>query len=222
MQKMNLKLAEQLLFSTFRDVPFHSLYFYYNKRPSTLKYGGSCSDKVLHALDLFKQNGFDVHLHSSYINDVECHKLLRLVVDEDVYFADVGNAWPAVKLFPIDREISYVRYGILFYTRISKGRVNVFQQRGSEPADLVSIPIESKDEDVLAEDIKCRFDKTYPFDWNIRFAQIVDDKFLFLRETDLYTYTSEGIEIESGITLEKLPECLEKRFNFDINSCVTQ
>jgi hypothetical protein len=217
---MSLQTAEQLLFSTFRDVPFHSLYFYYNKRPTTFRCGGSCSDKVLHAFDLFNQNGFDVHLHSSYIREVECHKMLRLVIDDLVYFADVGNAWPAVKLFPADREISYSSYGILFYTKLSEGRVNVFQQRDGESEESVSIPIQSKAEDIIAKDIECRFEKSYPFDWDIRFAQIIDDKFLFLRETDLYTYTASGIEIESGITAEKLPEYLKDRFNFDLDYCV--
>jgi len=220
--KMNIESAERLLFLTFRDVPFHSLYFYYNKRPSSLNYGGSCSDKVLHAFDVFKQNGFDVHLHTSYINDVECHKLLRLVIDDLDYFADVGNAWPAVKLFPANREISYVSNGILFYSKIRDGRVNVFQQRNGEPVDSISIPVQAKDEDAIANDINCRFDKSYPFNWNIRFAQIVDNNFLFLRNTDLYTYTSDGTEIESGITVEKLPECLKDRFDFDIESCLKE
>lgn len=214
---MNINKAEQLLFSTFTDVPFHSLYFHYNKRPGSLDNGGTCSDKVLHAFELFKRNGFDVHLHSSFIDDVECHKMLRLEIEGLSYFADVGNAWPAVKLFPADEEIRYVSCGILFYTKLSGERIDIYQDIDGEIVNTVSIPRKSKSEREIEDDIKNRFSGTFPFSGHIFFAQIVGDKFLFLRDAQLYIYSDCDSQIVSGITPEKIPDCLKSNFNFSVD-----
>ncbi len=219
---MSIKQAEKLLYSTFSDVPFHSLYFHFDRRPQALDYGGTCSDKVLHAYELFKNNRFDVHLHSSFIDDVECHRLLRLEIDGSSYFADVGNAWPAVKLFPAEQEISYISNGIQFFTKLNGERVDIFQDRDGEIVKSVSIPIHSKSEEEIEDDINSRFNKTFPFTGRLLFAQVVGDRFLFLRDEDLYIYSALGNEIESGITTEKLAECLKSRFNFSIDSFLAE
>jgi hypothetical protein len=79
------------------------------------------------------------------------------------------------------------------------------------------VPFQSKPEADIYADIDARFQDTYPFTGRIRFAQIINDKFLFLRDTDLYTYSDEGITIQHGLSTETIAWTLRKFFGFDVN-----
>ena len=155
-------------------------------------------------------------LHSSFINDKECHRLLRLEIEDDIYFADVGNAWPAIKLFPLNREIAFTSYGIEYFTKIGDDQLAIFQRRGGELFESTVIPFQSKSEADIVADIDMRFQETYPFTGRIRFAQIINNQFLFLRDSDLFICSDEGVSIEPGLMLDSIGQTLQDYFQFDI------
>ena len=222
---MSVHQVENMILRSFQNEPFHSLYFYFNIRPiDGSSNGGTCSDKVLSVKEMLMSQGIKCYLHSSIINNLETHRLLRILINNKVYFADVGNAWPSIFLFPADREIKYTVFGITFYSKITSRYLEIHQIRNGENKLSVSIPFESKSEADIMKDINTRYnsDKKYPFSGKIRFAQIIGDSFYFLRDTTLHIYSSkEYTKKEISLeTNEDLKKNLKHYFDFDISDKV--
>ncbi|NQY54719.1 MAG: hypothetical protein HRT42_14245, partial [Campylobacteraceae bacterium] len=101
---MKKEYVEKIILDSFKQEPFHNLYFKYNILPTSFKFGGTCSDKALSVYTILKENNIEVTLHSSFINNIESHRLLKVYIEGKYYFADVGNAWPSVRMFPVDKN----------------------------------------------------------------------------------------------------------------------
>jgi hypothetical protein len=207
---------EALLLKHYKKEPFHNLYLFYGKKPIPNKYGGTCSDKTLSFIDEARSLGFKVNLHSGYIDGKEVHRLARVQIGKRTYFADIGNGWPAIKLYPEDEEVLYSCFGMTFHTKISMNKISVFHTRnGREHLQLV-IDTRPRCEKEIIKDINKRFTSgiNYPFSNSIRFSLIVNNKFLFLRGECLEIYSSDDYMTLDGIKKDNLPSIIMDKFKF--------
>ena len=213
--------VEALMLRHFREEPFHNLFMIYERQEKAVP-GGTCSDKTLSFVEDCRQAGFEVALHSGFIKGEEIHRLARLRIDGRDFFADVGNGWPSLHLYPADREVSYHCFGIGFRTEIRDGRVSVFYEKGGDEALQLEIDVRGRPESEIMEDIKNRFNSgiVYPFSDRIRFSRVVGDRFLFLRSDRLEIYSDNGFEVVEGIEEARVPAILKQYFGCEVGSLV--
>lgn len=214
-----VRAVERLVFAHFRTMPFHNLHLLYGAQARTaVPEGGTCSEKTLSFLAACRRAGFDAALHSGFIGGREIHRLARIRIGDRLFFADVGNGWPAVKLYPADREISHRRFGMGFRTEVANGRVRVFHERRGGESLQLEIDAAGKPEPEIVEDIgqRLRPGAVYPFTGKLRFAMIVGDRFLFLRGDRLEIYGDDGFESVEGIDAARMPEALRRYFGYDV------
>ncbi len=205
---------EALMLEKFRTEPFHNLHLLYSPNVQESLPGGTCSDKTLSFRDAALRAGFDVALHSGYIGGREIHRLVRATIDGRRYFADVGNGWPALKLYPADRETRFSCYGMTFRTSLKNGRVSVFHRKRGRESLQLEIEVDGKPEHEILADIKQRFSSgiVYPFSNSVRFSLVVGQRFLFLRGDRLEIYSEHGFEVIEGIGEKDLPEVVRTYF----------
>ncbi|MDH2433072.1 hypothetical protein QCD60_10875 [Pokkaliibacter sp. MBI-7] len=189
-----LNTVHQLMLEEFSTVPFHNLFYLGISAPdllvNPLSSGGTCSDKVLAFRDRLKTQSIAARLHSAFINGVNCHRVLVLDLAGERYFADVGNAWPSVRLFPAAGDAVYSAYGIEFSSRRRGEWLEIYQRKEGRQSLSLRIPLTLSDEHLVLQKIKHRFDGAteYPFMDGIRFAQVLGDAFVFLKKDRLRIY----------------------------------
>lgn len=218
-----VRAVEALMLGKFQTEPFHNLRLLYGEKLSATVPGGTCSDKTLSFLSAAKRAGFEVYLHSALIDREEKHRLARVHIDGRVFFADVGDGWPALKLYPADREVALRCFGIGFRTELVGSRLSVFcERRGRETLQL-EIEVHGKPEDDIRADIERRFTSgiTYPFSSSLRFSLVVGDRFLFLRGERLEIYGEASFEEVTGLDLADVPAVLRQHFGFDVGPSLT-
>lgn len=68
------------------------------------------------------------------------------------------------------------------------------------------------------DDIRNRFSRGihYPFNGKIRFSQIVNGRFLFLKDDRLRIYTDSDYKEITGIKLEEISTIIRDYFDFDL------
>lgn len=213
-----LRGVEALMLEAFQKEPFHNLRLLYGDNVSKLLPGGTCSDKTLSFCDLARQRGFDVSLHSGYIDGEEKHRLARVNVNGRAYFADVGNGWPALKLYPADREVSFRCFGIGFRTEVAGTRLSVFCERHGRESLQLEVDIQAKSEHTILAAIESRFTSgiVYPFSNNLRFSLVVQNQFLFLRGERLEIYSDDVFDEVNGIGRDDLRRVLFEYFGYDL------
>jgi arylamine N-acetyltransferase len=216
----DLELAESIILEAFMTEPFHTLAFLYDVSPQEENFGGTCSDKVLSVMKKLKREGFKVYIHSSFIGNIECHRLLRLIIGEQEYFADVGNGWPSIKLFPASKNMEYSCYGIYFESIVYNEYVEIYQTRVGIKKHTLTIPLKSKPETAIMKDISNRFNNLYPFTGKLRFAQIINDRFLFLRDSELHIYSESGKQTKIVNCIDNLNQILNVEFGFNLNDFI--
>ena len=218
---MKKEYVEKIILDSFKQEPFHNLYFKYNILPTSFKFGGTCSDKVLSVYTILKENNIEVTLHSSFINNIESHRLLKVYIEGKYYFADVGNAWPSVRMFPVDKNYEYTSYGIKFRSLVFDDYMEIYQFKNDKETLSLQIPFKCKSEVEIKEDMKNRFSKNidYPFLNKIRFAQLFEDKFYFLRDDILHIYTNNEkySKTINNLNEDNLSSILKKFFNFNLD-----
>lgn len=215
-----IKGAEELILKHFCNEPFHNLNLLYRPKTFSNIPGGTCSDKTLNFITDSKNAGFNTALHTGFINGQEIHRLVRINMDNRIFFADVGNGWPALQLIPADTEIEYSCFGMSFRTEILSNRIRVFhEKRGKEVLQLEIDPIPRPEKHILA-DINARYSSgiIYPFSNSIRFSLVVKDTFLFLRGSQLEIYGKHGFEALDGIENTAIPSIIRKYFGFDVSA----
>lgn len=218
---MTILAAEALMLEKFRSEPFHNLRLLYGEQMAAVP-GGTCSDKTLNFLRAARRAGFEVALHSAHIDGEEKHRLARVHIDGRPFFADVGNGWPALRLYPSDREVAFRCFGIGFRTEVTNGRVSVFcERRGRETLQL-EVEVRGRPEHEILEAIERRFTSgvTYPFSNHLRFSQIVGHRFLFLRGNQLEIHAEEVFQ-EVAVDEADLRRVLREYFRQDLPSSVT-
>ncbi|MBB5211890.1 hypothetical protein [Microbulbifer hydrolyticus] len=219
---VSIVAIEQWVLEEFRATPFHNLFYLGLCRPSYALGGGTCSDKVMAVQARLRSAGVNARLHTARINNQLCHRVLALALEDGVYFADVGNGWPSIRLFPADREICYAAYGIVFQTRLREGYLDVYQiKQGCERLSL-SIPLKLERESTVKSAIARRFNGeiTYPFSTGLRYAQVVGDEFLFLKGNELRIF-SQGTAVQSIHLASPASQlsALHAYFGLDLAAC---
>ena len=220
---MTVQLAQQILLEKFKQEPFHNFYLLNDVLPTTGLYGGTCSDKTLSYLDAVKTAGLDAYLHSARIGGKEIHRLVRLEIDNQRYFADIGNGWPSIHLFPAYTPIEYECYGMAYRTKIVDGVITVYHRKHGVEKQQMEIDITEKSDAEIRQRIANRFSSniTYPFSNQLRFSMIVGQRFLFIRDTQLEIYSSNGYEEVPSVTKSDIKTVIMKYFRYDISPVET-
>lgn len=221
---MTVHLAQQILLAKFKQEPFHNLYLLNNVHPATMAYGGTCSDKALSYLDATKAVGLDAYLHSARIGGQDIHRLVRLEINNQRYFADIGNGWPSIQLIPAATPILYECYGMRFRTTIENGVITVYHRKRNAEKKQMEIDIAAKSETEIYHSIENRFsaDIIYPFSSQLRFSMVVGKRFLFIRDTQLEIYSNSGYEEVLNISMSNLRDVIEGYFGYDIKPIESQ
>lgn len=213
-----VQAVEALMLEHFQTEPFHNLHLIYGPRLESGVPGGTCSDKTLSFVAAGLRAGFDVSLHTAFIGGQEIHRLARVRVGDKLFFADVGNGWPSLKLYPADRAVSFRCFGMGFRTEVADGRVSVFHEKRGRESLQLEIDVCGKSESEIRADIEGRFSSgvVYPFSSGLRFSLVVGSRFLFLRGDRLEIYDDAGFECLEGIDDAGVPEVLHDHFGYDV------
>ncbi|MEQ9499107.1 MAG: hypothetical protein RIT81_19655 [Deltaproteobacteria bacterium] len=210
----SVQAVETLMLEHFRTEPFHNLHLIYGRRLASTIPGGTCSDKTLSFMAAGRRAGHNVTLHSAFIGGREIHRLARVQLGERQFFADVGNGWPALRLYPADREISFRCFGMGFRTEIENGRIAVFHERRGTESLQLEIQVRGRPESEIRGEIERRFHPgaVYPFSNSLRFSLVVGSRFLFLRGDRLEIYDDGQFECVEGIDETHVPKVLRNDF----------
>jgi arylamine N-acetyltransferase len=214
----SVRAVEALMLEHFQTEPFHNLHLIYGPRLGAVVPGGTCSDKTLSFVAACHKAGFDASLHTAFIGGQEIHRLARIRLGDELFFADVGNGWPSLKLYPADHAISFCCFGMGFRTEVAGGRVCVFHEKRGRESLQLEIDVRGKPEPEIRADIERRFDSgiVYPFSSSLRFSLVVGSRFLFLRGDRLEIYDDGGYECLEGIDVAEVPEVLHDHFGYDV------
>jgi len=216
---ITLENIEVLLLKEFETVPFHNLFMLNNisKAPSAL--GGTCSDKVLHFKKILADNGINSKLHSAFINGVECHRMLTTEIDNKIFFIDVGSGWASTKLFPAFAPIEYSVYGMTFKTEIFSDKIILFHKTVSVFKPMVTIPLKTKNEELILNEINNRFVDTsiYPFQNSLRFSKVKEESFYFVKGDTLRIYNNKN-HTEKKLSSKEIFKTIQDIFNFDLTN----
>ena len=161
----------------------------------------------------------NAQLHSAFIGGQEIHRLVRLDFGGRVFFADVGNGWPALNLFPAYEGVSFECFGMTYRSVVTENWVRIFHQRQGKESLQMEINVTPKSEAEIQEQINSRYTSgiEYPFSTSLRFSLIVGNAFLFLRGNRLERYS-----MDSFSTLElrekEIPSAINSEFGFDVSS----
>ena len=192
---VSIQDVENVMLTAFKQEPFHSFNFLSWLKVKDPIVGGSCSDKVMSIFNQLEKIGCDVYLHEAYINNNKCHRVLRVLLNGRTYFADVGNAWPIIKLIPADAAIRFLACGIQYHTVITETKVDIFHLLPNEnqASLVVSIGLAAQGQQSIIHNIRSRLERRrlLPFNNKIRFAQIIGNDFLFMKDDSLRIYFGE-------------------------------
>lgn len=217
-----VRAVEMLMLEKFRTEPFHNFHLLYGHQIQHALPGGTCSDKTLSFLDAAKRTGVEASLHSGFIGGKDIHRLAKINIKGRSFFADVGNGWPSVQLYPADREISYQCFGMTFRTEVSNSRVSVFHQKQGQESLQLEINIKSRPENEIKAEIDSRFNSgvVYPFSNSPRFSQVIGDRFLFLRGNRLEIYSDKNFEVIEALGEHGISNIISQHFGYELPSLV--
>lgn len=211
---------ETLMLDHFRTEPFHNLRFIYGSSLGPGVQGGTCFYKTGRIVNVGQKAGFDVHWHHAFVRVQGvpwAHWVARFQIDGRLFFADMGNGWPSLKLYPADREVAYRFFGMGFRTEIANGRVTVFHEKHGKESLQLEIDVQPRPEPEVLADIERRSNMgdIYPIN-SLRFSLVVGSRFLFLRGDRLEIYDDGGFECLEGINGVRVPEVLHDHFGYDV------
>ena len=167
---------------------------------------------------MLAENGIISKLHSAFINGIECHRMLTVDINDRKYFIDAGSGWPTVKLFPADRTMEYSVYGITFKTEFLNDKMLLFHKTaGSDFKLQEEIPLLlNRTQQQIACDIENRFTSgvPYPFQNRLRFSQVKNGKFYFIKDNKLKIYNDSGFE-EKILSDNEVEDLIKNFFLFN-------
>ncbi len=219
-----IKLAEQILLDKFKQEPFHNLYLLNDIEIKTRLYGGTCSDKTLSYLETARGLGLDAHLHLANIGGQPIHRLVRLEIEGRRYFADIGNGWPTIHLFPADEAIEYKCFGLSYHSEVKANSLEIYLTKNGKTSLQMILDTEIPDESMVRQSIASRFCSSinYPFSSKLRFSMIVGDQFRFIRDQHIEIYGEEAYYEEHEINTARLGLEILSYFNYDISPILNQ
>lgn len=211
---MNLiSKIETLLLEEYKSIPFHNIFMLNKIKNKNLSLGGTCSDKVLHFREVLENNGIVTKLHSSFINNIECHRMLSVLINNKKYFIDIGSGWPFLKLIPEFTPIEFSVYGMSFKTKMFDNKVIIYHKTIEEYKQMIDVPMFTKSESDILCDIENRYKDTsiYPFHNSLRFSIVKDDSFYFIKGNILRIYKVTGIT-EKTINSNEINDLIQNEF----------
>lgn len=193
-QKSRISLKEKVeeeIISYLKKYPFHNLFILHNlEHIFASEFGGTCSDRTTHFVQKLKDNNISNHIeikqHIAKINAKATHTILRMLIEDKVYFCDVGMGFPITKLLPSYENIQFTSYGIDFRTQVDDKKIVVFIDEHNEHGEkeLMSIDIKEQSQEMVEKNINNRSEylKELPLSKKLRYFFIYDDKFYKIEE----------------------------------------
>lgn len=208
-----LEIAETILLEKFRTEPFHNFHRLKETKKISSCEGGTCSDKTKSYINTLNEKGAKADLHTALIDNKYNHQITRIEFEGHSYFADVGNGWPSIYLYPDYEEVDYHCYGMRFRSQIHNDTIKIFHTRNNIEKLQMEFNRIPQSQELVKKNINKRFANNikYPFDKGLRFSMIVGDRFLFIRNNELQIYSENNLKIIDGISMSNL-ECIVKQY----------
>lgn len=194
--------VERLMLDEFRQHPFHNLFFLGLFEKDGVLAGGTCSEKTLAFQATLQQQDIPARLHQAVIQGQECHRLLSVKLGQELFYCDIGNGWPSIQLFPAFCDSAYTAYGIEFEGKVESTGLVIYQKTNGYRVNSIFIPHQPRPESEIQQAIEQRFSSgiTYPFEKKLRFAQVIGEEFVFLRDCSLQRFHKTGRYQEAVFT----------------------
>jgi arylamine N-acetyltransferase len=215
------ELILNILKHDYETVPFHNFRILLNK-DMELESGGTCSDRTLYLKQKLQLKGIKSKLHYATIKGKNIHRLLKIEIDKDPYFLDTGLGWPLIYPISLIRNEFFNFYGLTFKTIIENDKLFLFKSREGEYTISYETTVLDIEEKTIENQIKDRFFNTeqYPFTNSIRFSQIVNNEFYFLKGNILGYSEKSEFKYKTITSLEEFIELFDKIFEFDLDIAV--
>lgn len=212
------EIAETILLEKFRTEPFHNFQRLKEAAKFSSCIGGTCSDKTKSYLNALNKKDIKASLHTATIENKFNHHLVRIEFEGHAYFADVGNGWPSIYLYPDYKAVNYNCYGMNFRSEIHEDTIKIFHTRLNTEKLQMEFNRKPQDQKSVKMNIKNRFADSivYPFDKGLRFSMIVANRFLFIRNHELQIYSKNDYKIIDGISMNNLQDILRQYFSFSL------
>jgi N-acetyltransferase len=129
---------------------------------------------------------------------------LSIDIDDQRYFIDAGSGWPSIHLFPDFEAIEYTVWGMRFKTIVESNGLHLHHKTKNAYQPMCYIPLESTDVTEIHQQIEHRYDdkSVYPFANSLRFSQVIDDTFIFLKGRRLREFRKDRMVERSLSELE--------------------
>jgi len=206
----------QILKQDYETVPFHNFRIIL-KKDMELKYGGTCSDRTLYLKQKLDALGIETFLHSARIKGKEIHRMLKIEINNEFYFLDVGLGWSLMLPISLKQNMKYNFFGLHFKTEINKNEITLYKKNKNNYTVSYNTTVETQNQEKIEQQINNRFENIefYPFKDSIRFSKVIDNEFYFLKGNVLGY--SENNEFKSKI-IEKKDEFIslfKNKFKFN-------
>lgn len=215
-----LEITKTILLEKFRTEPFHN----FHRLKETERYnsclGGTCSDKTSSYINTLNQKGIKAFLHTALIDEKYNHQLARIEFEEHSYFADVGNGWPSIYLYPDNKEVDYYCYGMRFRSEIHNDTIKVYHTRNNKEKLQMEFSRIPQSQELVQKNINKRFTNNieYPFDKGLRFSMVVANRFLFIRNNELQIYSDKECSFLDTVSVNNLSDIVKEYYFFDITT----
>ncbi|HLV41497.1 MAG TPA: arylamine N-acetyltransferase [Brumimicrobium sp.] len=215
-----LEIAESILMEKFRTEPFHNFRRLKETEIFSSCAGGTCSDKTRSYINTLNEKGIKANLHTALIDNKFNHQIARIEFEGHSYFADVGNGWPSIHLYPENKEVDYECYGMRFRSEIHDDTIKVYHTRNNKENLQMEFNRLPQSQRTVKENINQRFinNINYPFDRGLRFSMVVEDRFLFIRNNELQIYSDKKWSSLDIVTVDNLPDLIKEYYYFNIVS----
>ena len=215
-----LEIAESILMEKFRTEPFHNFRRLKETEIFRSCAGGTCSDKTRSYINTLNENGIRANLHTALIDNKFNHQIARIELEGHSYFADVGNGWPSIHLYPDYKNIDYQCYGMRFRSEILDDTIKIFHTRNNKENLQMEFNRIPQSQELVNKNINQRFTNNikYPFDRGLRFSMVFGDKFLFIRNNELQIYSDSESSFLDIVSLDNLTDLIKEYYSFNIIS----
>ncbi len=195
-----LTIIEKEIGTFLRKVPFHNLFYLYDISIPPSSHGGTCTDRTKYFKQLidkkYKDSGLVTSFHRASIGGEETHTILKIIINDKVYFIDVGMGFPLIKLIPSDVDFSYTAMGIQFHSSVNGDEIVVKSNiQNKEMEELMRFKIDSAYSQVeILEKMERRFEQKalIPFlQKGLRYMFIHEDAFYMIKHSDI-SFTRES------------------------------
>jgi arylamine N-acetyltransferase len=127
----------------------------------------------------FEHTSIEVKLHRAFINKQKTHTILKIKIDKQIYFCDVGMGFPISKLIPSNKNIEFTSYGIQFKSVANNSKIIVYIDEGNGEQELMQIVQEEQSQKEVKKEISERWKnkEKLPFNNKLRYFFIHNDKY---------------------------------------------